>query len=81
MSNQPQMRMSLENSKPVTCESCGNDTFTEVLYIRKISKLLTGAPEDALVPIPSFACSKCKHVNQEFKVQVPGQSPTPTITT
>lgn len=77
------MRMSLENSKPVTCESCGNDTFVEVLYIRKISKLLTGAPEDALVPIPSFACSKCSHVNQEFTVQVPGggQAPTSTITT
>ena len=27
---------------------------------------MTGTAQDALLPIPVFACSKCGHVNEEF---------------
>jgi hypothetical protein len=34
--------------------------------LRKASKFLTGTPQDALIPLPVFSCSKCGHVNTEF---------------
>jgi hypothetical protein len=63
------IRVGMDNSTPIVCESCGNDTFREATYLRKISKLLTGSPEDMIVPVPTFTCSKCFHVNEQFKVK------------
>jgi len=34
--------------------------------LRKASRFITGTAQDALIPIPVFACSKCGHVNEEF---------------
>jgi len=57
-----------KNSIAVICEAenCGSETFTEVVFMRKVSKLVTGAPKDSFVPIPTFQCSKCGHINKEF---------------
>ena len=55
-----------KNSTAVTCDECGSETFVEVTFMRRISKLFTGSPQDNYVPIPSFQCSKCGHINQEF---------------
>ena len=63
------LRVGLDSSTPIVCEECGNDTFKEVAYLRKISKLLTGSPEDTVVPLPTFACSKCNHVNESFQLK------------
>lgn len=64
-----QIHIGLNNTTALTCDECGNDTFIDVLYLRKVSKLLTGSPEDQLVPIPAYACSKCHHVNTQFKLR------------
>jgi hypothetical protein len=67
------LNISLDKTTPIVCEECNNDTFTQVLYIRKASKFLTGTSQDAVMPIPSFACAKCNHVNKEFKPSVDQQ--------
>ena len=59
----------LDSSTPIVCEACGNDTFREAAYVRKISKLLTGSPEDMIAPVPTFACVKCGHVNESFQLK------------
>lgn len=69
MSENPGLRLSLEQSTPIVCESCGNETFIEVTYLRKISKLLAATSNDVTVPIPTYACSKCGHINPEFRLK------------
>ena len=67
MDQQPMnLNISLDKTKEMTCDKCGNNAFSEVTLLRKASRLLTGTPQDALIPIPVFACSKCSHVNDEF---------------
>ena len=66
---QQQISVPLDKTTPIVCEECQNDTFTQVLFLRKISKFLTGDTIDSLYPIPSFACSKCGHINEEFKAK------------
>jgi len=70
MDNQ-QVRVGLENSTAIVCEDCGNSTFTEASYLRKISRLLTGSAEDMIVPVPTFVCTKCGHVNEQFQIKEP----------
>lgn len=67
------LRVGLDQSTAIVCENpeCDkNETFNEVVYLRKISKLLTGQAEDAIVPIPTFQCTKCGHVNEQFKLKM-----------
>jgi uncharacterized Zn finger protein len=66
---QVKLNISLDKTEGVVCEVCGNQTFQEALIIRKASKFLTGTAQDAIVPIPTFSCTKCGHVNEEFLPQ------------
>lgn len=57
---------------PVKCdaEGCNNDMFMPAMKFRKVSKLLTGAKEDQIVPIQVFMCTACGNVNKEFDLDV-----------
>ena len=50
---------------PLVCD-CENETFKEVMYLRKESRLMSGLPEDRLVPIQLMACDKCGILVEEF---------------
>jgi|688.fasta_scaffold1067844_2 uncharacterized Zn finger protein len=63
---QPRLNISLDKTAEITCDECGHNVFQEGLMLRKASKFLTGTPQDALIPLPVFSCSKCGHVNTEF---------------
>lgn len=62
----PRINLSLDQTSEVLCESCSNKYFTQGLYIRKASGVLTGSPNPSYIPIPVFLCTKCNHVNDEF---------------
>lgn len=67
MAQQMNLNISLDKTTPIVCKMCGADTFTSVTFLRKVSKFIAGTDHDALIPIPSFACSACNHVNLEFQ--------------
>jgi hypothetical protein len=62
----PQLNIKLEDTTPITCNKCNGEVFVEGVLLKKASKFLTGTAEDALIPIPTFSCSICGHVNEEF---------------
>jgi hypothetical protein len=66
MNNTPKLNVSLDKTVAIVCEKCENQTFTEAVILRKVSRFLTGQAQDGLVPIPVFVCQKCSHVNEEF---------------
>lgn len=68
MNQQKPMQVNIPLSKTtgVVCEECGNTSFQEALMLRKVSRFLTGDTQDGVMPIATFACIKCGHVNQEF---------------
>jgi uncharacterized Zn finger protein len=63
---QMNMNISLDKTTELVCDECGNHSFQEVVLLRKASRFITGTTQDAMIPIPVFACSKCGHVNEEF---------------
>ena len=48
------------------CDKCGNDTFTQVLKMRKLSSLLSPTGQETMIPIQTFACTKCGYINPGF---------------
>jgi hypothetical protein len=66
MNNDNLPKISLRDQPTVVCEKCDGMYFEEVTAIKKVSKLLTGEPQDTIVPFPTYRCADCKHVNEEF---------------
>lgn len=64
---QQQLNIPLDKSTPLVCEECQNETFKQVFFLRTVSKFIAGTDQDGLIPIPSFACTSCGHVNNEFQ--------------
>lgn len=42
----------------MTCE-CGGISFTQIIMIKRISKLMTGGAHDSVMEIPMFKCEDC----------------------
>lgn len=55
----------LTDAREMLCE-CGNDTFMDGMKFRKVSRILTGAPMDTVIPIQVFLCTKCGKVLNEM---------------
>jgi hypothetical protein len=58
--------LTIDQTTEVTCDKCGNNVFMEGSFLRRASKLITGAVKDSYIPIPTFYCVKCNQVNDEF---------------
>ena len=63
-----QPRINLKEQPTIVCGDCGGMFFKEVTLLKKVSKILTGAPEDTIVPFPTYMCSSCNFVNEEFQL-------------
>ena len=61
-------KIDLRIQPTVECSECKSIYFKEVVLIKKVNKLLTGSPEDTIVPFPTYRCDDCGHVNEEFKL-------------
>lgn len=64
--NQQNVNVDLSSASDVSCAKCGAVTFREVAFIKRVSALVSPTGKEALVPIGTFACSSCGHVNDEF---------------
>ena len=65
MQQQQGPQVDITATTDVLCE-CGNSSFKEIMYIRKESRLMSGLPEDRIVPIQLIACDKCGELLEAF---------------
>ncbi len=68
LSGGKQIQVNVMDSPNIKCEKCENIFFEKVTIIKKISKLLTGSPDDQLVPMETYVCRECGHMNEEFDI-------------
>jgi uncharacterized Zn finger protein len=62
------LNINLKEQPTVKCEQCQSVFFNEVTMIKKVSKLITGSPQDTIVPFPTYRCAECGHINDDFKI-------------
>ena len=65
-SNPQKKEIDIKLSKPLLCSECLYDVFLDAMKFRKISKLLTGTPQDMIFPVEIFVCGQCGAVNKEL---------------
>jgi len=69
--NAPRLRpQDLASAKDLKCDECGHMYFSPVVLIKVVSALLSPTGKQINVPVQTFECSKCHHVNKEFVPQI-----------
>lgn len=48
------------------CDECSNPTFRPVVFLRRVSRLVSPDGQDHVIPLESMECAKCGHVNRDF---------------
>ena len=67
--NQPtqqQIPVDLKNAQDIECEECKGQYFSPVFSIKKISALISPTGQEMMIPVQTFQCSSCGHVNEDF---------------
>jgi hypothetical protein len=49
----------------MNCE-CGNNVFMPGVRFKKLSKIMTGQPQDTIIPIEMYLCTQCGKPLQEL---------------
>jgi len=63
---QPQVAIKPEDLTDVTCTECGHQVFTPVFLFKKISAILSPNGQESIIPLPTYKCDSCGHINKEF---------------
>jgi hypothetical protein len=51
----------------LTCEKCNNDTFNEVVKIKRLSAIASPTGEEMVLPFKVFICSSCSEPIPDMK--------------
>jgi len=60
------MKMNMELATDLECEKCKSRVFSSCFLIKKIPALVSPTGKDTIVPVETFACISCDHINKEF---------------
>jgi uncharacterized Zn finger protein len=74
-----QMNVNLEDTTEITCENCSNNVFQQGVMLRGISRFITMTQQDGVMPIPTFYCAKCGHVNSQFQPKTKPAAEAPSV--
>jgi len=61
-----QPQIDLSQAKEMECTECGGTVFIPGNKFLTISKLLTGQPKDAIIPVEIYLCGDCGEINQQL---------------
>jgi hypothetical protein len=56
----------IKQTTAIICEKCQSDLFIPAFYMRKLSALVNPQGQDAVIPVQTFCCGNCGHINKEF---------------
>ena len=59
-------KINLKEIPSMICDDCNYGYFREVFILKKVSKLMTGAADDTIVPFSLYQCASCGHVNTDL---------------
>ncbi len=63
---QQQIKLNPNDLEDVVCEKCENQTFEPVFLFKKLSAVLSPSGKDTMVPMQTYRCTECGHMNKEF---------------
>ena len=56
---QPGVQIDISKADTIQCEDCGNASFIQAFFLKKISALMSPTGKEAIVPMQVFSCGNC----------------------
>ena len=57
-----QVELDLSEAETLKCDECGNYTFIQSFFLKRISPIVSPTGKETIVPIQAFACGNCGKV-------------------
>jgi uncharacterized Zn finger protein len=54
-----QVELDMSKADTITCQDCGNASFIQSFFLKKISALMSPTGKEAIVPVQVFSCGNC----------------------
>jgi ribosomal protein S27AE len=67
---QKQVQIDISKADTITCSECGNASFIQAFFLKKISALMSPTGKEAIVPMQVFSCGNCGAIPQNMIDQV-----------
>ena len=64
----PQLNVNINPDlvEDVKCEKCESESFTACYFIKKVPALVSPTGKEMMMPVETFSCLACGHINKEF---------------
>ena len=56
---QGQQQLDISKADTIVCEECGNASFIQAFFLKKISALMSPTGKEAIIPMQVFSCGNC----------------------
>ncbi len=70
---EPPQQIDIGDTETIVCEKCGNASFIQSFFLKRISPLVSPTGKEAIVPIQVFACGNCGSISKNMMSQIAEQ--------
>ena len=67
---EPPQQIDIGDTETIVCEKCGNASFIQSFFLKRISPLVSPTGKEAIVPIQVFACGNCGSIPKNMMSQI-----------
>ena len=64
------LQLDISKTDTIVCENCGNASFIQAFFLKKVSALVSPTGKEAIVPIQVFSCGNCGAIPKNMMDQI-----------
>ena len=62
VNNHHRRRVDINDTEMVKCDDCGNASFIQAFFLRRLSALMSPTGQEAMIPVQVYSCGNCGKV-------------------
>ena len=66
------LQIDLSKTDTIVCEECGNASFIQAFFLKKVSALVSPTGKEAIIPMQVFSCGNCVAIRKNMLEQTGG---------
>ena len=66
----PQKQININDTEAVKCEECGNYSFIQSYFLRRISAIVSPTGQEAIIPVQVYSCGNCGTVPKSMMSEI-----------
>ena len=64
---QPQQtQVDINDTEMIKCDDCGNASFIQAFFLRRLSALMSPTGQEAMIPVQVYSCGNCGKVPEKL---------------